>query len=144
VLLDATRFTLAEPGVYRHTATPRAVEEGWLVTLRVDPTYQQPHPTHTPVLWVGEQAAVRVSWRSSCAVAWVPGRTDPRTVPIFYASVELPERLTPADGRAWRARAEAAGIAPQPAEERPVRRFSTFTALMRHAAALDCGRFTAR
>lgn len=128
------RFELDQPVRYTHTAAPREVRSGWLLELAVDPVLQRPHAISTPVLWVGQQVAVRVNWHSACAVVWVPDGPEPTKVPIFYGGVELPERLSAEDGAHWRNLATEVGVSPLvPEHVHPPLQLPSFTPLMREA-----------
>lgn len=108
----ARPFRLEEPTLYRYTREARAIDRGWLVELKVDPRYQQPHPIHIPVLWIDGQIAVRANWRSRCAVVWVPGPADARDGRVFYGSTALPETLGPEDAEREAKKAVEAGVGP--------------------------------
>ncbi|MCA9568370.1 MAG: hypothetical protein KC656_11030 [Myxococcales bacterium] len=89
----ARPFRLERALMYRHTPEPRAIREGWILELLVDPARMVPHPIATPTLFVDTTVAVRTAWRTPCAVVWVPGDVDPARATVFFGSTELPERI---------------------------------------------------
>jgi hypothetical protein len=114
----ARPFELAEPARYRHTSHGRDVRRGWLVELRVEPSALVPRQIGVPLLWVGDDLAVRTNWSDlqGRVVVWVPGDHDLRQESVFCGSDVLPEQVdAPATRRELR-RAEEAGIRPVPAE----------------------------
>ncbi|MCB9677309.1 MAG: hypothetical protein H6737_19515 [Alphaproteobacteria bacterium] len=110
----AQRFELAEAHPYRHSATPRDIREGWLVELHVAPDTMVPRQIGVPVLWIGDDLAVRTSWGSGCAVVWVPGDHDLAKEPVFFGSTTLPEQMDAERSAAEHAEASAKGWGPVP------------------------------
>jgi len=131
----AQRFELKTPHPYQHSAQPHPIQQGWLVQLRVDAPAQRPLQIGVPLLWVGDDVAVRTNWGSECAVVWVPGEHDLRKEPIFYGSTTLPERVD-AERRALdHSQAADRGWGPKPVLELSTHTqvFANYTELMAFA-----------
>ena len=111
-ILAARRFTLATPYQYTWSERPRMVASGTLVVLDVDPAYVVPRNTAEPVLFAGNVAIHRLNQgdKSGHVIGIVPGDVDVSTVPIWFGTPQLPERLTPALVESERALAQKAGI----------------------------------
>ena len=92
----------------RPTAT-----EGLLLVLQVDPALVYPRQSAEPVLYVGDQTAMRlnVGWPSGRVVAIVPGlRSLAPGTPIWFGSPRLPESVTADVIASERALADAKGV----------------------------------
>ena len=111
-ILAVRRFTLATPYQYTWSERPRMVASGTLVVLDVDPAYVVPRNTAEPVLFAGDVAIHRLNQgdKSGHVIGIVPGDVDVSTVPIWFGTPQLPERLTPALVESERALAQKAGI----------------------------------
>ncbi|MBX2797559.1 MAG: hypothetical protein KTR31_07825 [Myxococcales bacterium] len=141
---EVTPFRLGEAHPYRHARTPRSVKEGAVVVLSVAPWTQVARPVGVPLLWVGDQLAVRLTWgdREGCAVVWVPRRPEPSDL-VFFGTTELPERMGPAQRVAQAGAAQRRGISARSAEEwrtaeRPLRSFVDFRELHAWATQRRC------
>jgi hypothetical protein len=82
------------------------------VVLEVDPAYVIPRDTLQPVLFAGNVAIHRLNQgdKSGRVIGIVPGDVDLATVPIWFGTPQLPERLTPALIDSERALAARAGV----------------------------------
>jgi hypothetical protein len=111
-ILAARRFTLRTP--YTHTAGKESisVSTGVLVVLEAEPDYLIPRETLNPVLYAGDTIVLRLNHghRSGRVIGIVPGDIDLATVPIWFGTPELPERVTKDMIESERARAEQAGV----------------------------------
>jgi hypothetical protein len=126
-LLAAVPFAVDEPFVHEWRAEKPLVASGYLLQLRVDPELSRPRQTYEPVLYVGTQTAERCLPEPALALAeqgilvvLVPapldagGRValDLDTAPIWFGSLELPERVDAARIAAELAAARARGAGP--------------------------------
>jgi hypothetical protein len=111
-ILALRRFTLATPYQYTWSSERRMVATGTLVVLEVDPAYVIPRDTLQPVLFAGNVAIHRLNQgdKSGRVIGIVPGDVDLATVPIWFGTPQLPERLTPALIDSERALAAKAGV----------------------------------
>ncbi len=111
-ILALRRFTLATPYQYTWSSERRMVSTGTLVVLEVDPAYVIPRDTLQPVLFAGNVAIHRLNQgdKSGRVIGIVPGDVDLATVPIWFGTPQLPERLTPALIDSERALAAKAGV----------------------------------
>jgi hypothetical protein len=111
-ILATRRFTLQTPYTNTWSKERAQVYAGTLVVLDVDPAYVIPRDALEPVLYAGDVAVQRLSQGdvSGRVVAIIPGNIDVATVPIWFGSPALPERVTVESARAERARAEKAGV----------------------------------
>ena len=114
-LVEATPFRIEVPYDWTWGAQVPPVREGWLLVLEVDPALARPRPVGGQVLFVGDWIAepLNPGWPSGCVVALV-GPVDLAAAPIFYAPLDLPERVDRAEAAARRDRAWAAGARPMP------------------------------
>lgn len=113
-LILARNFTMVNDFPYTWRAERPAVRRGTVFVVRVDPALIRPRQTAEPVLFAGRQTAWRVSPYNDAGivVAFVPGRFDPSSDPVWFGTPDLPERIdTAAVGRET-VLAEAAGIRP--------------------------------
>jgi hypothetical protein len=102
-LLTAEPFVVDEPFVHEWRAEKPLVNAGYLLVLRAAPDLVRTRETYEPVLFVGAQTAERCSVQQSggVIVALVPAplgsdghvALDLATTPIFFGSLELPERV---------------------------------------------------
>ena len=120
-LLEARPFVVDEPFVHEWRAEKPLVRAGYLLVLRVPAELALPRATAEPVLFVGEQTAERVNAprEGQNLVLLVPapernGRVelDLARTPIWFGSLELPERIDAARIAGERATALAAGLGP--------------------------------
>jgi hypothetical protein len=111
-ILAVRRFTLATPYKDTWTKGGRMVATGSLVVLEVDRAYVIPRNTPEPVLFAGNVPVQRLNQgdKSGRVIGIVPGDVDVGTVPIWFGTPQLPERLTPALIESERALAERAGV----------------------------------
>lgn len=115
-ILAARRFTLRTPYVNTWSQGREKVFSGTLVVLEVDRAYVVPRNELEPVLYAGDVAVQRLNQGdvSGRVIAIVPGDVDLATVPIWFGTPALPERVTAASARAERALAEKAGVGALP------------------------------
>ena len=120
-ILAARRFILRTPYVNTWSQGREKVFSGTLVVLEVDRAYVVPRNELEPVLYAGDVAVQRLNQGdvSGRVIAIVPGDVDLATVPIWFGTPALPERVTAASARAERALAEKAGIRPLPSARAP-------------------------
>jgi hypothetical protein len=113
-LVYARPFELQEPYVYTWTKEQESITSGYVLVVEVDPAYAQPRDIASPVLYVGHRPAevTNLGIQSGRMVVIVPGDTDLTSAPIFFGSIELPERVDRARGEAEVAAALALGIQP--------------------------------
>lgn len=120
-LLEARAFVVDEPFVHEWRAEQPLVSAGYLLVVRVPDELALPRATFEPVLFVGDETAERVNAPRAGAnlVLLVPaaergGRVDLdlARAPIWFGSLELPERVDAARIAAERRAAEARGIGP--------------------------------
>jgi len=113
-LIYARSFTLEEPFTYLWMREHPQVTSGTILVLDVDRAYARPRPVDMPVLYVGGTPAelMNVGYESGTIIAIVPGNRDLTAEPIFFGSIELPERVDASRGQEELAAAWAAGIRP--------------------------------
>jgi hypothetical protein len=120
-LLEARPFVVDEPFAHEWRAEQPLVRAGYLLVVRVPAELALPRATFEPVLFVGDETAERVNAPRNGAnlVLVVPaperdGRValDLARTPIWFGSLELPERIDAARIAAERRAAEARGIGP--------------------------------
>jgi hypothetical protein len=121
-ILEARPFAVDEPFVHEWRAEKPLERAGYLLALEVDPDLARPRQTYEPVLYVGEQTAERCNapWEGNVLIVVVPAPLDPvgrvaldlDTAPIWFGSLELPERVDGARIARELAAARAAGIGP--------------------------------
>lgn len=121
-ILAAQPFEVDEPFVHEWRAEKPLVNAGYILALEVDPELARPRQTYEAVLYVGEQTAERCNWpeEGGALVVVVPAPVDAdghvaldlgRT-PIWFGSLELPERVDAARIAQELAIARKAGIGP--------------------------------
>jgi hypothetical protein len=112
-IVAARRFALEIPFPYTWTKERVMVSSGTLVVLEVDPALVVPRNTLEPVLYAGNVPVQRLNHgsKSGRVIGIVPGNIDLATMPIWFGTPQLPERVTTAMAEAERARAEKAGVA---------------------------------
>jgi len=93
-LLYARPFALNESFRYDWRQEKPMVSEGYLVVIEVDPDLVYPRQTAEPVLFVGDQTAMRlnVGYISGRVIALVPGPVALRR--IWFGTPQLPEAVT--------------------------------------------------
>jgi len=113
-VLHVRPFVLDEGFAFDWRKERPTVTRGTLVVLQVAPELVYPRQTAEPVLYVGEQTAMRlnVGYPSGRVVAIVPGDPPGEGALVFFGTPELPERVTAATIAAEVTKARAAGIAP--------------------------------
>jgi hypothetical protein len=121
-LLAAHAFVVDEPFVHEWRAEKPLVSAGYLLVLRTDPALARTRETYEPVLYVGAETAERCNLPvlGDVLVVLVPAPLDATgrvaldldRAPIWFGSLELPERVD--SGRIARelAAARARGIGP--------------------------------
>jgi len=113
-LLYARPFVVDEPFVYSWTAERAEIRAGHILVVAVDPEFARPRQVDMPVLYVGQTPAwlTNVGYESGHVVVIVPATVDLTSEPIFFGSLELPERVDAARGMQEMAAALALGIRP--------------------------------
>jgi len=141
-ILFVRPFTLAAPYRNDWSRERPAVSTGTLVVLEVDPALVRRRDTLEPVLYAANTTVIRLNHgdKSGRVIGIVPGNIDLTTAPIWFGSPQLPERVTAADVRAERERAEKAGVRPFPpsrigAVQKPPVNATDLAALLRDVAA---------
>ncbi|MAB79709.1 MAG: hypothetical protein CMJ89_10200 [Planctomycetes bacterium] len=122
-ILHAQSFQLDQPFTFEWRNERPEVQSGFLLVLKTDPKLVQPRQTYEAVLYVGDQTAERCNgaYPSGHLVALVPAGVlangnvdlDPTSVPIWFGTPELPERVDAARIAQELALAEAQGVGPQ-------------------------------
>jgi hypothetical protein len=117
-LVYAQPFTLNNGFTYYWNKERPTVTQGTLLVIQVDPALVHPRQTAEPVLYVGDSTAQRINvgHKSGHVIALVPGEVDLTKAPIWFGTPDLPERIDGNMVQAERKLAEAAGIAPFPAD----------------------------
>lgn len=105
-------FTLETPFLYTWTKERIMVSSGTLVVLEVDPALVIPRNTLEPVLYAGNIPVQRLNHgdKSGRVIGIVPGNIDVTTMPVWFGTPQLPERVTTAMAETERTRAEKAGF----------------------------------
>ncbi len=113
-LLYARPFQLEVGYRYDFLADRPLVTRGVILVLEVDPEFARPRAVNRPVLYVGSVPAqiCNSGYGSGRVIAIVPGSVDLKQTPIFYGSVELPERVTSERGARELAVARDWGFSP--------------------------------
>ena len=113
-LLYARPFQLESEAVYGWTKERSRYSEGLILVLEVDRDYAQQRNAFMPVLYVGTRPAevTNHGHESGRMVVIVPGKPNLETTPIYFGSVQLPERVTSARGTQELEAARALGIRP--------------------------------
>ena len=119
-ILAAQPFVLDEPFVHEWRVEKPLVSAGYLLALKVDPDLARPRQTYEAVLYVGEQTAERCNApeEGGVLIVVVPAPLDAQgrvaldvgRTPIWFGSLELPERVGAARIAQELAIARAAGI----------------------------------
>lgn len=123
-VIAAIPFVLEKPYEHDMRKDRHEVTRGHVLVLRCDPAYLLRRQTAEPVLVAGAETAERVNigfdagvlvaivpeWKSK-ADDGVERAVDPLSMPIFFATPELPERVDAAWIAAELAKAGKAGIA---------------------------------
>jgi hypothetical protein len=133
-ILAAHPFVLDEPAVHEWRAEKPLYRSGYLLALQVDPDLARPRQTYEAVLYVGEETAERCNApiEGGRLVVLVPAPLDEHGrvaldlagTPIWFGSLELPERVDGTRIREELALARSHGIGPAIRGER-VRQAST-------------------
>ena len=123
-ILAAHPFVLDEPYVHEWRAEKPAVRAGYLLALEVAPELARARQTYEPVLYVGSQTAERCNapMEGGSLIVLVPAELgaeggvalDLATTPIWFGSLELPERVDATRIVAELELARRAGIGPAP------------------------------
>ena len=113
-LVVAQPFELEQGFRYDWRAERPLVTSGHLLVLAVDPDLVYPRQTAEPILYVGNQTAMRlnVAYPSGQVLALVPGELAQTGTRIWFGTPGLPEQVTAASIGAAGELAEAAGLAP--------------------------------
>ena len=113
-LLVAQPFELEAGFRYDWRAERPLVTSGHLIVLSVEPDLVYPRQTAEPILYVGDQTAMRlnVAYPSGRVLALVPGDLPTSGTRIWFGTPGLPEQVDARQVDAERRLAEAAGIAP--------------------------------
>ncbi|HEX6884474.1 MAG TPA: hypothetical protein VF530_13950 [Planctomycetota bacterium] len=120
-LLEAVPFVLDEPFVHEWRAEKPLARAGFLLALRADADLARTRETFEPVLYVGDQTAERchpVTDDTLVVLVPAPLGADGRvaleldSTPIWFGTLELPERVDAARIAHERALAEARGLGP--------------------------------
>lgn len=116
-LLLARPFTLDEGFEYSWRAERPLVTSGHLLVLAAEPDLLYPRQTLEPVLYVGDQTAMRlnVGYPSGRVVVLVPSALSAGETSIWFGTPALPEQVDAGTIAEQRALAEAEGIRPLPA-----------------------------
>jgi hypothetical protein len=116
----ARSFELAEGFRHDWRRERPLVDRGVLLVLAVEPALVYPRQTAEPVLYVGDQTAMRlnVGYRSGHIVVLVPGARSPDDAAmIWFGKPRLPERVDKETIATERTLAANHGIAQRSAEE---------------------------
>ena len=115
----ARPFALNDGFQFTWCKEPFQVSQGTLLVLKVNPDLVIPRQTEEPILYVGNQSAMRLNHgnESGYVIAVVPGDVDLTKDPIWFGTPGLPERVDAATIRAEREKADKAGIKPISAEQ---------------------------
>lgn len=115
----ARTFKLNEGFRFDWAKEPFTVSEGTLLVLKVKPEYVIPRQTFEPMLYVGDQTAMRLNCgeKSGYLVVVVPGQVDLSKSLIWFGTPSVAERVDNATIQVERALAEKAGIKPLSAEK---------------------------
>lgn len=118
----ARPFTLSESFRYDWCNAPFQVSEGTILVLKVQTNLVIPRQIEEPVLYVGNQAAMRLNQgdKSGHLIVVVPGEVDLTKDLVWFGTPELPGRVTPGQIEAQRRLADQAGIKPLSAEKAKV------------------------
>lgn len=119
-VLVAQPFTLSRPFKFTWSEEEPMISSGTLVVLDVDPALTVPrNAVREPVLFAGTSAVMRLNHGhlSGRVVGIIPGAVDLASVPIWFGTPELPDRVTTKIVTAELAKATRAGIRPQPAQQ---------------------------
>ena len=113
-LLYARPFEVNDPFTYWWTAERPEIGAGYILVVAVDPEFAKPRQVDMPVLYVGHTPAqlTHVGYESGHLVVIVPATVNLATDPIFFGSLELPERVDAARGAQEMAAALTLGIRP--------------------------------
>jgi hypothetical protein len=115
----ARPFALNDGFRYDWCNEPFQVSQGTILVLRVDPRLVIPRQIGEPVLYVGNQAAMRLNQgdQSGYVIAVVPGQVELTKDLVWFGTPEMPENVNAARVQAERQQAEKAGIKPLSAEK---------------------------
>jgi hypothetical protein len=115
----ARPFTLNDGFRYDWCNEPFQLSRGTILVLKVNPNLVIPRQIEEPVLYAGNQTAMRLNQgdKSGYVIAVVPGDVDLTKDPVWFGTPEVPERVNAARVQAERQQAEKAGIKPLSAEQ---------------------------
>ncbi len=121
-VLYARPFVLNEGFRFDWCKQPFQVSQGTILVLKVKPELVVPRETAEPLLYVGNQTAMRLNAgnESGCIIVIVPGEVDLTKDPIWFGTPEVAERVDANRVAAEREKAEKAGIKPVTAEKAQV------------------------
>lgn len=113
-LIVARPFELEQGFPFSWRAERPLVTSGHLLVVNVDPDLVYPRQTPEPILYVGDQTAMRinVAYPSGRLLALVPGELAQSGTRIWFGTPGLPEQATAATIAEESRLAEAAGIGP--------------------------------
>jgi hypothetical protein len=121
-VVEAQPFVVDQPFVHEWRKEKPLVSAGYLLVLKVAPDLARPRQTYEPVLYAGEQTAERCNFPENGAylVVLVPAPADAsgrvqldlERTPIWFGSLELPERVDASRIAAEVASARAQGVRP--------------------------------
>ncbi len=116
-LISARPFVLEQGFHYDWRAERPLVTSGHLLVLAVAPDLVYPRQTAEPILYVGDQTAMRlnVAYPSGRLLALIPGDLPVSGTRIWFGQPGLPEQETAASIEAAGRAAELAGLGPLPA-----------------------------
>lgn len=143
-LLLARPFTLTQGFSFDWRQERPTISRGFLVVIEVNPDLVYPRQTAEPVLYVGDQTAMRlnIGYTSGRVIAVVPETSDLRH--IWFGTPQLPERVTAetiANERKLAENSNIPAVSDQEASAALERggaslRVANFNALLREAARL--------
>lgn len=113
-LLLAQPFELEQGFHFSWRAERPLVTSGHLLVLSVEPDLVYPRQTAEPILYVGDQTAMRlnVAYPSGKVLALIPGELPQTGTRIWFGTPGLPEQVTATEISEARQLAEAEGIGP--------------------------------
>ncbi len=108
----ARPFSLNDGFRFDWCKEPIQVTQGTILVLKVNPNLVIARQVEEPVLFVGNQTAMRLNQgeQSGYVVAVVPGAVDLTKDPVWFGTPALPSRVDANVIQAERAKAEKAGI----------------------------------
>jgi hypothetical protein len=113
-LLYSRPFTLTEAYAYTWLRGQPLINSGHILVLAVDPEVARPRQVDVPVLYAGDTPAhlTNTGFPSGHMIVIVPEWIDLHTVPVYFGSTELPERIDRVRGQGEMQAARARGAKP--------------------------------